>query len=128
MFNITNFAQFENIEFTGEDNLFDIVNAHHADDKLLDIIKHAPFKFCDYAQEATSTLEDPTFTLGQGNNSNFEYQCFSGFNTTINAATNTVDEACAEDFPEEVMGVRSCQGEPAHEDFFIKTPYHYDSI
>ena len=25
MFNITNFAQFENIEFTGEDNLFSFV-------------------------------------------------------------------------------------------------------
>ena len=50
MFNITNFAQFENIEFTGEDNLVNFVRLtdDFAIEKQMDIINSAPFSLCSY--------------------------------------------------------------------------------
>ena len=58
-FNITNFAQFENIEFTGEDSHVQFVNV--ADEALMrDIVDATPFKFCKHASEPTSYLEDVT--------------------------------------------------------------------
>ena len=54
-FNITNFAQFENIEFTGEDNFLKI---DEDEEYLQDVIDAAPFKFCEYQTEATGYLEE----------------------------------------------------------------------
>ena len=51
LFNVTNFMQFENLEFTGEDNLvhFSTDNYLAADiAKLTDLFEASPFKFCKF--------------------------------------------------------------------------------
>ena len=54
-FNITNFAQFENIEFTGEDNLIQLLDEHDTG-LMQDIVDSTPFRFCEYADEPTGYL------------------------------------------------------------------------
>ena len=60
-FNITNFAQFENIEFTGEDNLVDFIDVADAD-LMQDVVDATPFKFCEYEDEPTGYLETANVT------------------------------------------------------------------
>ena len=83
-FNITNFAQFENIEFTGEDNLVDFVSIDADEDMMKDIIEAAPFKFCEYQEEASLYLTAPNVTNFQGVNDRFNYTCYSGYNVDNN--------------------------------------------
>ena len=60
LFNITNFAQFENIEFTGEDNLvtFDAyANSTASLDKIQELLDVTPAKMCEFYTEPTGYLE-----------------------------------------------------------------------
>ena len=96
-FNITNFAQFENIEFTGEDNLVQLIDGHDTE-LMQDIVDATPFKFCEHASEPTSYLESMDVTRMQGISDTFNYTCYSGFNATLNQIPTEVDTACAEQF------------------------------
>lgn len=125
MFNITNFAQFENIEFTAVDNLVKITEKNEANRQLYyDLIKHTPFRLCDFEQEATSYLETPKLKKMQGDD--IKYECrIKGFNATENRATNVTDTKCDDLLPTTYLGPRSCRGEPAHANFFKKSPYSF---
>lgn len=124
-FNITNFAQFENITFTGEDNLVQLIESSENEQRMQDIIDASPVKFCSYKTEATSYLGNPEIELKQGVSADFNYTCFSGFNATTNQVTTQIDEECGEDLPTEPIGIRACPGEPNHSEFFEKSSYHY---
>lgn len=39
-----------------------------------------------------------------------------------------MDEACAEQLTDDILGVRACQGEPHHAEFFESTEYSYDNV
>ena len=73
LFNITNFAQFENIQFTAVDNLAVINDTSSNKEVYEDMIQRAPFKLCDFETEATSYLEDPKLKKLQGND--ISYVC-----------------------------------------------------
>ena len=51
---------FENIEFTGEDNLVHFSEDEYLDEDIamrLDFFASAPFTFCRFNEEANSTIE-----------------------------------------------------------------------
>ena len=128
MFNITNFAQFENIQFTGEDNLVTIFEQTEDNEAILtDVVQAAPFKFCDFESEPSGYLETAIANLTNGSTSSFNYTCQTGFNATLNAVVNQTDQSCVESFVTDPIGPRSCQGEPNRTDFFQKTPHNFYS-
>lgn len=94
-FNITNFAQFENIEFVGVDNLVKVVPSDNdKKDKLYaEAFKYVPFQLCNFTEEATSYLETPKLKRLQG--TTFNYTCeVASFNATANNVTNQTDTLC----------------------------------
>ena len=96
------------------------------EEKYYDLINSAPFKMCDMTTEPTGYLETALGEVLQPSaTGNFNYTCWSGFNATTDAVPTAVDEACVHSISEVPLGVRSCPGEPHHEDFFKKTPYNY---
>lgn len=120
-FNVTNLLQFENIEFTGEDNLVSMIDSTVDETLMQDILNASPFKFCEYESEPTGYLETASVTQTQGVSANFNYTCHSGFNATLNQIPTQVDEACADTFATTPQGVRASRGEPNHADFFTRT-------
>lgn len=129
MFNITNFAQFENIEFTAVDNMIELeaTDGQAATlEKYQDFIKSSPFKLCDFEEEPTGFLEDAVFIERETGDDNFSITCTTGFNATLDGVAEEIDQECVTEKPTEPQGVRSCQGEPPHETFFEKSLYSVD--
>ena len=60
LFNVTNLMQFENLEFTGEDNLVSFAsnptNFGWDIEFNRDLFDAAPFTFCRFNEEANSTI------------------------------------------------------------------------
>ena len=59
-FNVTNFMQFEKIEFTGEDNLVEFITVDADEAMMQEIVEVSPYKFCEYSEEPSSYLESPS--------------------------------------------------------------------
>ena len=55
----------------------------------------------------------------------YNYTCLSDFNATTMGVELEEDNACTETFSTTPAGVRACQGEPYHSEFFEKSPYNY---
>jgi hypothetical protein len=94
-------------------------------EKTVDLLEAVPYRLCDFTTEPTGYIESGVATAMQAGTSAFNYTCFSGFNATLSKVSEEVDEACVNPFSTTPQGVRACQGEPYHEDFFKKSPYQY---
>ena len=57
MFNITNYAQFENIEFTAEDALATVNSDYEYYTGTSRVFKNIPLKKCNFVSEPTGSLE-----------------------------------------------------------------------
>ena len=63
-----------------------------------DMIRVAPFSFCDFEVEATSYLEEPRLKKLQGDE--ISYECkIKNFNATENKVTNETDTKCDDSMP-----------------------------
>ena len=95
MFNITNFAQFENIEFTGEDNLIVFDHASNENQTIYDdLIASSPFKFCEFVTEVTSYFEEADVQAVQTASGYWPYSCNTGFTVSQNLYATDIREFC----------------------------------
>ena len=91
MFNITNYARFENIEFTAEDNLAEL---DEYDNVKQDLLYHAPIQLCNFTTEASSYLETATAEVLEPVDETFNYTCSYDFDVINNGVATEVDTLC----------------------------------
>ena len=113
-FNITNFAQFENIQFTAEDSLANITNKTYSQH-----FDHAPLVKCAFEEEPTEYLANATVEAWKERLLRIDFECSTGYNHSVDLPPYEEEVGCeADDFS--YQSVRSCTGEPYHEHFFDK--------
>ena len=79
----------------------------------------APFTICNYTSEASPYLNEVYVEEVEKSSESFYFECFSGFNVTEKQVPTKVDDACESvGLTSDPDGVRSCSGEPFHEEFF----------
>ena len=111
LFNVTNFMQFENLEFTGEDNLVHFSTDLYLDSdiaKLQDLFDASPFKFCKFNEETNSFIHTASPEIGEWMSGDYNYTCYSDFNATTMGVELEEDQACTETFDTTPRGVRAC--------------------
>ena len=113
-FNITNFAQFENVQFTAEDSLAMIEDKADSPD-----FAHSPMVKCVFEEEPTGHLANATVQPWTQALSGLDFSCSTGYNHSVDLPPSEEEVGCEEgDFAYE--SVRACSGEPYHDQFFRK--------
>ena len=120
-FNITNSAEFMNIEFRGDDLFANATTYSNSMMGQWNLLAFMPWKKCNVRGDADdlTTLEELRVeTLDYVHMSGFEYTCEPSFNRTAQLPPNEVDERCFT--PEYIVTANSagCSGDPYHADFF----------
>ena len=119
-FNITNSAEFENIEFRGDD-LFANATFESSMMDQWNLLAFMPWKKCnvrDNAGELTTLDELHVETLNYAPIQGFEYTCEPSFNKTAKLPPNDIDQRCFT--PEYIVNANSagCTGDPYDTNFF----------
>ena len=120
VFNITNFMQIENIEFTAEDAMARVNTTYDKYRGTEPIFKNVPLKKCNFTVEPTGHLEQAPVERADSMMSDILFNCSSGFNFTTGAPPYEKDKSCVPDENTESNSVSICGGEPWHQSFWEK--------
>ena len=116
---MTNFAQFENIEFTAEDSLASTTETNNTEE-FQKALNYTPIAKCNFTEEPTGYLQDANVTKAESAISNLNYTCNNtGFNYSLDQPPFE-EEPCDDDksLPK-FKGARACQGDVHHESFWV---------
>ena len=112
LFNISNFFQFENIEFTGEDAMAKVNSTYKYYNEHEPVFQNVPLIKCNFTREPTGHLEQAPVEQVFEHLSDIVFNCSSGFNLTTDSPESTQDFQCDPGKHEDSNSPAYCLGEP----------------